>query len=445
MADVKPFRALRYDPKKADAPMQALVCPPYDVIDAAMQEALYQKNSYNVVRVEYGKQLDGDGPGNDRYTRASTALKAWIEQGVLKQDAKSSFYLYEQTFDIASGGASRSQVVVRRGIFGAVKLEPFGTGCVYPHEETFGAPKADRLSLMQACSANLSPVFGLIPDEDSAITKLLNKGVTLKMPDVTLTEDNGVINKLWAINDDAWCATMSDLLSSKNIFIADGHHRYETCCNYRDERRQNSRTAPVKPDVPDYDYTLMMCVPMSDPGLYILPTHRLIQTAPGISKESFINDAGEFFDQRDAVEGELFHLAEEKSGAVKFGVVFKDGDKKIISVKSRVVDAMKKAAGKKSEAWRNLDVSVLQELVLKGILKLSEEKVLRKEGISYTPDTKLAIARVTAKDSPYAMGFILRPTLIEQVRDVATGGEKMPQKSTYFYPKLLSGLVIRRV
>lgn len=442
MATVRPFRAFRYDSKKTNAAMGALVCPPYDVIDDKMQDALYQKSDFNVVRVEWGKQNPADSSGNDRYSRAAQTLKEWIQNGALKQDAQSAYYLYEQTFDIASGGASRNKVVIRRGIFGAVKLEPFGTGCVYPHEETFGGPKADRLNLMRACSANMSPVFGLIPDEDSALTQLMAKGVALKKPDVELTEENGVVDRLWVIDDEAWCKAVSDKLGGKNIFIADGHHRYETACNYRDERRAADDHPKGKLDR-DFEYTLMMCVAMSDPGLYILPTHRLIQEAPGLSKDGFLKEAGALFDIRDASEKELFAVAEEENGPVKFGIIFKDASRKLITVKPAAAEAMKKAAPKKSDAWRGLDVSVLQELVLKGILRLSEEKVLRKEGISYTPDTRQAIARVTG--SGYVMGFVLRPTSIGQVRDVAVGGEKMPQKSTYFYPKLLTGLVIRKL
>ena len=442
MATVKPFRAHRYDLKKVDAPPAALVCPPYDVIDAKMQQDLYDKTPYNVVRVEFGKQNESDVPGNDRYSRAAATLGSWIRDGVLKHDGTPAFYLYEQTFDIASGGASRNRVLARRGIFGAVKLEPFGTGCVKPHEETFGGPKADRLNLMRACSANLSPVFGLIPDENEALSKLLAQGVTLKDPVFQIKEDNGVVNKLWVIDDAKWCAAVSEALKPKNIYIADGHHRYETCCNYRDERRKADNDPEGKQDN-EYNYTLMMCVPMSDPGLYILPTHRLIQEGPGIGKDSFLKEASALFDIRDCSEKEFFAVAEEESGPVKFGVIFKDGSRKLLLVKPNAVDAMKKAAGHKSEAWRALDVSVLQELVLKGLLRLSEEKVLKKEGVSYTPDTRQAVAKVTAKDGHYTMGFILRPTLIGQV--VAMNGEKMPQKSTYFYPKLLTGLVIRKV
>ncbi|HYG75607.1 MAG TPA: DUF1015 domain-containing protein [Planctomycetota bacterium] len=444
MATVKPFRALRYNQSKVSAPASALVCPPYDVIDAAMQDALYKKSEHNVVRIEFGKTSPEDKPGSDRYSRAAETFEKWIIENVLRQDSKPAFYLYEQTFDIASGGASRSQVVTRRGIFGACKLEPFGTGCVYPHEETFGGPKADRLALMQACEANLSPVFGLVPDETGTMTELLKKGVSLKKPDVEVKEENGVVNRLWVIDDESWVAAMQENLAGKNLFIADGHHRYETSCNYRNERRAKDNDPDGKLDK-DYNYTLMMCVPMSDPGLYILPTHRLIQEAPGLSKEAFLKDSAALFDTRDASEQELFATAEEQAGPVKFGVIFKDGSRKLLTVKPAAAEAMKKAQPAKSDAWRSLDVSVLQELVLKGILKLSEEKVLRKEGVSYTPDTKQAIAKVTDKAGHYVMGFVLRPTLIEQVRDVSTRNEKMPQKSTYFYPKLLSGLVIRKL
>ncbi|MEI6235512.1 MAG: DUF1015 domain-containing protein, partial [Planctomycetota bacterium] len=204
MAIVKSFRALRYNAATIKGTAADVVCPPYDVIDGAMQDALYNRNPYNVVRVEFGKTTPDDKAGHDRYTRAAHTFKEWIATNILTKESANSFYLYEQTFDIASGGASTSKVVVRRGIFGAVKLEPFGTGCVYPHEETFGAPKADRLSLMQACAANLSPIFGLFPDEDNAISKLLAQGVAMKAPAVELTEANGVVNKLWAIDDPKW-------------------------------------------------------------------------------------------------------------------------------------------------------------------------------------------------------------------------------------------------
>jgi uncharacterized protein (DUF1015 family) len=441
MAIVKPFRALRYDFKSIKTAMSEIVCPPYDIIDAKMQQELYDKSPYNVVRVELSKQTDSDKPGNDRYSRAAETLASWQRDGVLKQDSKAAFYLYEQTFDIASGGASRSKVVSRRGIFGAIKLEPFGTGSVLPHEETFGGPKADRLKLMQSCSAMLSPVFGLIPDENDVLSGLLKKG-TSKKPEFEITEANGVANKLWAITDKEWARVLRDELASRNVYIADGHHRYETACNYRDERRKADNDPEGKLDK-DYNYGLMMCVPMSDTGLYILPTHRLIQEAAGIGKDSFLKDAAALFDQRDATEKDLLAIAEEETGPVKFGVIFKDGSRKVLAAKPAVAEAMKKSAPQKSDAWRRLDVSMLQELVLKGMLKLSEEKVLRKEGLSYTPDTRQAIAKVTAGDSRYAMGFVLRPTGIQQVVDMK--GEKMPQKSTYFYPKLLTGLVIRKL
>ena len=187
----------------------------------------------------------------------------------------------------------------------------------------------------------------------------------------------------------------------------------------------------------------MMCVPMSDPGLYILPTHRLIQKAPGVSKAALLEAVKQHFTIGDASEGELLQLAEEESGPVRIGVIFNDGSRAILTATPAGDARMKELQPQRSDDWRALDVSVLQELILKEAIKLSEEKVLRKEGVSYTPDTRQAISRVTAADGAYEMGFILRPTRIDQVRDVAVGGEKMPQKSTYFYPKLLTGLVIR--
>ncbi|MFH0938868.1 MAG: DUF1015 domain-containing protein, partial [Planctomycetota bacterium] len=339
MAIVKPFRALRYDPKIIQTHISAVICPPYDVITPTMQQALYDKSPYNVVRIELGQQSENDSPGNDRYSRAAATLNGWMRDRVLKSGEEQCFYLYEQTFDIASGGASRSQVVTRRGIFGAIKLEPFGTGSVFPHEETFGGPKADRLKLMQACSAMLSPVFGLVPDEHNVLTELLKKGGQQQAPDIEIIEETGIINKLWAISNQEWCRAVADELRSRHVYIADGHHRYETACNYRDERRQADCDPDGKLDR-DYNYGLMMCVPMSDPGLYILPTHRLIQAAPGISKESFLNDSAELFEQCLATESDLLAVAEEEQGSIKFGVIFKDGTRYILTAKSVAAVAM---------------------------------------------------------------------------------------------------------
>lgn len=444
MAVIHPFSALRYDVAKAGVPARELVCPPYDVIDAALQNELYNRSPYNVVRIEYGKTTPKDSPGNDRYSRAATELSRWIAAGVLRRDAKPAFYVYEQTFDIASGGASNSKVVVRRGVFGALKLEPFGTGTVYPHEETFGGPKADRLALMRTCKANLSPVFGLVPDDNAALSRALAAATSAGSADVEVVESNGVKNRLWVVDDPARCAELGALLNWRNVFIADGHHRYETCCTYRNERRAEANDPEGTLNAP-YESTLMLCVPMSDPGLYILPTHRLIHAAPGIGKDSFLREASGLFAIHDACEAELLALAEESDGAVRIGVIFSDGSHYILAATSASAEAIAATAPGKSAQWLGLDVAVLQELVLKGVLRLREEKVLKKEGVSYTPDARRALEQVATPDSTFAMGFILRPTRIEQVRAVSLAGEKMPQKSTYFYPKLLTGLVLREI
>lgn len=444
MAVIHPFSALRYDVAKAGVPARELVCPPYDVIDSALQNKLYSRSPYNVVRVEYGKTTPHDTPGNDRYSRAAAELSRWIADGILRREAQPAFYIYEQTFDIASGGASQSKVVVRRGIFGALKLEPFGTGSVYPHEETFGGPKADRLALMRACKANLSPVFGLVPDDDATLSRTMAAATNGRSADTEVFESNGVQNRLWVVSDPARCAELSALLNGRNVFIADGHHRYETCCTYRSERRAEDNDPDGAKNAP-YEATLMLCVPMSDPGLYILPTHRLIHTAPGVGKDSFLRVASGLFAIHDGCESELLALAEESSGPVRIGVIFSDGSQYVLAETAAGIEALAATAPGKSAGWRALDVAVLQELVLKGVLRLSEEKVLKKEGVSYTPDARRALAEVATPDSKYAMGFVLRPTRIEQVRAVSLAGEKMPQKSTYFYPKLLTGLVLREL
>jgi uncharacterized protein (DUF1015 family) len=444
MAIVRPFKGLRYNPEKIQGSLADVIAPPYDVISLAEQDALYRRSSHNVVRLILNREYDGDGPGDNRYTRAACKLNEWVKDNVLRQDEMPAFYVYEQTFDIAAGGAARSKILTRRGVLTALKLEPFGEGCVYPHEETFSGPKADRLMLTRACRANLSPVFGLTPDADGSLAGLLADCCVQFKPQMEVKEDSGVLNRLWVVDDPVWTKKMTDAFTPCGVYIADGHHRYETACNYRNERRaqKNGNGGGVEGDR-DYDYVLMMCVPMSDPGLHILPTHRLIHALPDFSAEKFLKKALALFDVTEATEDSLTALAEQEEGAIRIGVVFNQGGLRILKIKPDGMEAMRNLAPKCSEAWRELDVSVLHELLLKGVLGLSEENVLRKEGVTYVKDARETILRVQAEPA-FSLGFILRPTRIEQVRVVAAGGERMPHKSTYFFPKLLSGMVIRK-
>jgi len=445
VATIIPFPAFRYNDARINGSMDDVVAPPYDVISVEDQDALYRRSPHNVVRLILGRQYDGDGPGDNRYTRSAKTLEQWMDEEVLVQDAQPSYYVYEQEFEVVTGADARRVKHTRRGVLAALKLESFGTGQVYPHEETFASHKTDRLMLTRACRANLSPVFGLMPDEKGEIVALLEKAAKGK-PTVEVREANGVLNRMWVVSDPAFCAALSAACAPQKVFIADGHHRYETACNYREERKAND-SQPGNKNPRPYDYVTMMCVPFNDPGLHILPTHRLVNAPAGFDAPKFVSKVGELFDVKDASDAELIALSESASGPVAFGLLLAGGVKKILAAKPGVAEAMKKVAPGKSAAWQGLDVAVLHELILKGMAGLQEANghgTGHKHAVTYTKDVREVIAAL-GKQGEFQLGIVMRPTRIEQVRDVSLIGEKMPHKSTYFYPKLLSGLVIRKL
>ncbi len=441
MATIIPFPAIRFNQQKIEGSLKEVTAPPYDVISIEQQDELYNKNNHNVVRLILNREYDGDSPTDNRYTRSAKKLEEWLHEGVLAEDLQDAFYVYEQTFTVKGG--TEEKTYTRRGVLAALKLEPFGEGCVYPHEETFPSHKTDRHNLMKTCRANLSSVFGLVPDTDKAIHDQLFAAIQNKKPDMEVIEDEGVENRVWVVSDPEFCSKFSQTFEGRKIFIADGHHRYETACTYRDDRWRNDSTPGVKRKRP-YDYVLITCVPMSDPGLHILPTHRQIVTIPDFNKDTFLNRASELFEKRTVSDGELLALAESTEGPVRFGVVFADGEKVELTAKPAAAEALKQIAPDKTDDWRGLDVAVLHELLIKDILGLGTERVPRKNGIHFTKDAREVLDMLPNSDH-YSVGFIMRPTRIEQVCTVSETGERMPQKSTYFYPKLLSGLVMRKL
>lgn len=443
MATLQPFPALRFNPRRINGPLASVVAPPYDVISWEDQDRLHKKSPHNVIRLILSRQYDGDGPGDNRYTRAAKTLQTWLDDEVLVEDAQPAFYVYEQTFETAGGPSSGARRLVRRGVLGALQLEPFGEGCVFPHEETFSAPKADRLNLVRECRANLSPVFGLVTDADSAVVRLLARATAQAQPDAEVTEESGVLNRLWVLSEPEFCEALRQALAPRKVFIADGHHRYETACTYRNERRAHD-SQPGSKRERAYDSVLMMLVPVSDPGLNILPTHRLVQAGAGFSAQQFLSKSAELFERQPATEAALRALAGEEGGPPKFGLVLAGGGKFILAAQPGCEAAMARTAPDRSAAWRGLDVAVLHELILRGLVGLNGAEVPHKHGITYTKEVSEVFARM-APQGEFDLGFVLRPTRIEQVRAVAEDGERMPQKSTYFYPKLLSGLVMRKL
>lgn len=428
MPDVLPFRGVRYDVAKVGA-LSDVVAPPYDVIDPALQDRLYQTGEYNVIRLELNRDEPGDTDSQGRYARAARILRDWLRQGVLREDNHAALYLYEQTFEVE--GTKHT----RRGFLGRVRLEPFGKGKIYPHEQTLSGPKADRLALYHATGFNLSPIFGLYPDPQGEVLRALEAGVRDRTP-LEATDHLGVENRLWLIEDQTAQAAIRGLMAARPVFIADGHHRYETGLKYRDERAQ---AGELTGDDDPANFCMMMLVGMSDPGLLILPTHRLVSGFPGLTAAALSERLASEFEVTLTGAGETGCRAAwdaiEEGGdqdVLGFGTV---ADGQWLMARLRSDSAMDRLAPEHSADWRSLGVSVLHVLVLDHLLKPLGTPACR-----YVHLIGEVLEDVAARRCDLAC--LVPPARMEHVESIASGLETMPPKSTYFYPKLLTGLVL---
>ncbi|HEV3119000.1 MAG TPA: DUF1015 domain-containing protein, partial [Gemmataceae bacterium] len=422
MADVRAFRAFRYDLGRVGA-LSDVVAPPYDVIDPALQQALYERSPHNVVRLILNKEEPTDTEHNNRYTRAAGCLRDMLREDILLQDSARALYAYEQEFEV-EGRRHR-----RRGFLARVRLERFGEGKIYPHEETMPGPKADRLKLFRATAMNLSPVFGLYPD-DGDVQKELDAAIGRALP-LEAMDHLGVVNRLWPITSQHAVSAITGLMGPKPIFIADGHHRYETALHYLDERR---KAGDVRDDEAAANFVLMMLVSMSDPGLVILPTHRLVEGLPGLMAEQLKTLLSGHFAVETIGRGEqgareTWELIEADGSQelLGFGTVA-DGVWQTARLLSR--ETMAKLIPEHSETWRSLAVSVLHVLVLGelGLKRLGSQPVCR-----YVHLLREVVDAVTSKACQLAV--LVPPATMEHVEQIAGNLEKMPPKSTYFYPK----------
>ncbi|MCC8190681.1 MAG: DUF1015 domain-containing protein, partial [Planctomycetes bacterium] len=352
--------------------------------------------------------------------------------GLFLQD-KPAVYLYEQVF--TNGGRE----YVRRGFFARVRLSEWGQEGIYPHEKTLSGPKQDRLELMRATRGNLEPIFGLLADPEGEVAGVL-EGLVDYPPALDIRDDDGVQNRLWVVDDPDRLHRLLSLMPAPEIYIADGHHRYETALGYQSEVREKMQAAgqvpPLRGDL-DSDYIMMFIVPDADPGLVIWPTHRVVYGLPDFDPERFLAACAEHFDvaptTRDRLEAEL-----SASDLPAFGFVVGD---RLYRLTLRSRDPMDAAHPEAADAWKVLDVSVLHSLIMDRLLGIDEGKLLRKENILYSKSVDDTLERVGSGRDGAQCGFILRATPMQQVRDIAEAGAVMPQKSTYFYPKPLSGMV----
>jgi uncharacterized protein (DUF1015 family) len=431
MPDIRPFRGVRYDMAQVGA-MSDVVAPPYDVIDGPLQDRLYDASPYNIVRLELNREEPGDSPEANRYTRAARFLKEWTRDGVLREDPHPAYYLCSQTFEV------EGRTYTRTGFLARVRLEAFGQGKIYPHEQTLSGPKADRLALFHATKTNLSPIFGLYPDEAGEVIRAAQAGIRDKTPQEA-TDHLGVVNRLWEIHDPATITALQGLMAPRPVFIADGHHRYETGLKFRDELTEKGEL--TGPDDPAH-FCLMMLVGMSDPGLIIQPTHRLVRGFAGLTSEALAARLAPEFVITATGEGEqgcreaweTIEIGEEQS-TLGFGTV-EDG--RWFLARLRDTARMDRIASEHSPEWRSLGVSILHELVLKDLLVK-----VGAASCTYVHQVGEVLDAVAAEACDFAV--LVPPATMEHVELIASNLEKMPPKSTYFYPKLLSGLVLNPI
>jgi uncharacterized protein (DUF1015 family) len=427
MADIRAFRGFRYDLGRVGA-LTNVVAPPYDVIDAALQKTLYDLSEYNAIRLELTRDEPGDDESANKYTRAGNTLREWIVDAAVRQDTARGLYVYEQEY------AVEGQTFVRRGFMARVRLEPFGQGKIYPHEQTMSGPKEDRLKLYRATGFNLSPVFGLYPDGDGDVFALVEPLIRTAPP-IVAKDHLGVTNRLWVVTDPATITKVIGAMGPKPVYIADGHHRYETGVKYLDERRA---AGEVPDDEAAPNFCLMQLVGMSDPGLLILPTHRLVSglagTVSGPALEAALEGHFDIVDRGTSAQAAWEHI--QMDGAqttLGFGTV---SDGRWMVAKLRDPAVMAELAPEQSADWRGLGVSVLHKLVLDRLLR---------DKVGGTPVCKYVhlLSEVTdaVGKGECQVACLVPPATMAHVERIAGNGEKMPPKSTYFYPKLLTGMV----
>jgi uncharacterized protein (DUF1015 family) len=448
MAHIASFRALRYDPARVALP--EVVTQPYDKITPEMQDRYYAASPYNLVRIILGKQQPTDHEGDNRYTRAAEFFRDWRREGIFLQDSQPSLYLYLQRF--TAPGRTEME---RRGFIALGPIEDYRAGVVFRHEQTMAGPKADRLELLRAARAHFGQIFMLYSDPAREIEGVLAPG---NDPDMETHDEYGVLHRVWKIADPTLIDLVRGKMRDKKLIIADGHHRYETALSYRDERRTMTRAASAsgmprehssdnvlprssEAENPPYELAMMTFVNLDSPGLVILPTHRVVHGLASFSADAFHDGARAYFSveevdpEIDAARANSILRQAGHTGTTLLALTAKrafllDTPQ---AVSSNIFAGL-------SLRQQSLDVVQLHRCLLEGVLGISEEAIRDQRIISYVRDTEEALAQVRRGRANVA--FLMNPVRIQQVRDIAFAGEVLPQKSTDFYPKLLSGLTI---
>ena len=421
MADVRPFPALRYAP---DIDLSRVICPPFDTISRQEQRRLYKLSPHNAVRLELPER------NGDPYAAAAKTLRRWLDKGTLARDETPAFYVYQHEFD---HGGKRYQ---RRVLFGRLRLEPWDAGTVLPHERTFSAPKEDRLKLLESLSLNTSPIFLMYPDSRKQVTPVLARAIG-DAPGVQFADGDGLEHSLWRIDDPHVIAAVRRGLEIDKLYVADGHHRYETALAYRDERLAGC-ASPPSPDAPE-NFVFVALAAVDDPGLLVLPIHRLVNA--GVPLERALNSLSPLFEVQalPSLAGLMREMAERGRTVNSFGLVAAGSPEFYLLTLSDPGAVEAHLPGERSPAWRRLDAAIARHVILRHALRLSDEQMDDVRTVWYDESAESAAAEVREGRARYAV--LLNPISPREVVAVADAGERMPQKSTFFYPKIPTGLL----
>lgn len=436
MAHIIPFRGMRFNTDKV-GDLRQVTTPPYDIISPQEQNEFYQKHANSVIRLEFGKEYADDTPQNNRYTRAAADLKAWIDEQILIFEEKPAVYLYEEVFTLKN-----VETKAFKGFMTLVQLEEFSKKIVLPHEETLSKAKTDRFNLMDATHANFSPIYCLYMDEKQKLSPII-RDVSAQKPDISFTACDGIEQHLWIITDETVIQAVQAGFADRQLFIADGHHRYETALNFRNKLREEN---PDDGADALYNYVMMLLVDMDDPGLVVFPTHRMLKDLESFDEAAVLTALADSFQTEKLPVGNNAAAAMEEAlsaaGADEKVFAFYTGKDYFYRLTLTDSTAMAKAISGKSDAYLGLDVTVLHTLILHKIFGIDMENMANQKNLVYTKQAEEAVDSV--KNGDFQCAFLLNATKVREIKDVSLANEKMPQKSTYFYPKIITGLVMNK-
>ncbi|MCM8781356.1 MAG: DUF1015 domain-containing protein [Candidatus Omnitrophica bacterium] len=421
MAKIKPFSALFYNQEKIKD-ISKVVCPPYDVIDTAQQEFYHTLSPYNIIHLILGKDI----AGQDKYTRAKERLRTWINEKILVTDTSECVYFYLQEYKI------KGERKTRLGFISLLSLDDKNS--IFSHEHTRIEPKEDRLRLLEAVQANLSPIFVLFQDKNRIILRIYEQYIEQKTPLIELTDQENILHKLWRIDEPYLLDLIQRSMRDRNIFIADGHHRYEVAVTYRNYLREKQKVCVDEEK--DYDYIMAYFTNIESRGLVIIPVHRLIKNVE-LDDRSFMDRIKDYFEPEEIKDKHRFFFCLEKAGLTQPTLgLYKEAHYFILRLKSLTI--LDKIIKDKPRQYRRLDVSILNYIILKEVLNIEPED---KERVKFDVDAEKLIMQADKN----SMVFLLNPVKIEEIIEIASAGYRLPPKSTYFYPKVLSGLLINKL